>query len=220
MRLKRWKRATDIEISKEAGNYNIERQRTIALVKGNCQLNDKRLSKLVMEKAKKLNLLADEQHGSGKDLRSAEALPNTRLVGDSLRQKRRPGMTSSNDASSCFDRTVHSIFDICLRRLEAHPKPIDSCIETPRPLEHQTKTAFGVSKKSCTGKPSKPSQRTVKGCRPAPTGWVTISLPLIKMMREVGWGHNNWSAISLAILSLVCFMFVDDTDLVNALPHL
>ena len=39
--LSRWTQAIDVEILKEAGNYNIERQRTIVLIEGDHQLNGK-----------------------------------------------------------------------------------------------------------------------------------------------------------------------------------
>lgn len=163
-------------------------------------------------------MLAEEQYGSRKDHRSAEVLLNTRLVGDSLRQQRKPGIICSNDALLCYDRIVHSLFAICLRRLGAHPKPVESCIRTLQALEHQIKTAFGVSKESYTGNSRKPLQGIAQGYGPAPTGWVAISSPLIEMMLQEGYGHNDWSAILSAALTLVCFAFIDDTDLVNTLP--
>ena len=48
-------------------------------------------------------------------------------------------------------------------------------------------------------------------------GWVAISSPLIEMMRKEGFGLKDWLALSSEVLNLVCFAFVDDTDLVNTL---
>ena len=56
-----------MEILKEPGNFNIERQRIIVLIEGDHQLNGKCLSKLVMKSADSENsLIAEEQYGSRK----------------------------------------------------------------------------------------------------------------------------------------------------------
>ena len=63
----RWKKTIDVEILKEPGNFNIERQRIIVLIEGDHQLNGKQLSKLVMKTADLENsLIAEEQYGSRK----------------------------------------------------------------------------------------------------------------------------------------------------------
>ena len=57
----------DVEILKEQGNLNIERQRIIVLIEGDHQLNGKCLGKLVMKMADSENLLiAEEQYRSRK----------------------------------------------------------------------------------------------------------------------------------------------------------
>ena len=214
----RWKKAIDVEILKEQGNYNIERQRIIVLIEGDHQLNGKRLGKLVMKMADSENsLIAEEQYGSRKYHRATEVLLNSKLVDDSLRIKRKPGIVCSNDAKSCYNRIVHSIFAICLRRLGCHPNPIKSSIETLQSLEHHIRTGFGDSKKFYTGSVSTPLQGLVQGYGPAPVGWVAISSPLIDMMRKAGFGFKDWTSISSSVINLVCFAFVDDTDIVNTL---
>ena len=54
LNLGRWRRAIDVEILKEAGNYDMERQQTIVLVEGDHQLNGKKLSKTVMRDVEKV----------------------------------------------------------------------------------------------------------------------------------------------------------------------
>ena len=85
-------------------------------------------------------------------------------------------------------------------------------------LHHHMHTAFGDSDNSCTGDPEFPLQGLVQGHGPAPQGWTAVSLPIIKMMKESGCGFQDLLLISIAMLYLVCFSFVDDTDLVNMLP--
>ena len=42
--------------------------------------------------------------------------------------------------------------------------------------------------------------------------WKTEKLVMIQMMKEAGYGFNDWSALSSAALTLVCFAFVDDLN--------
>ena len=142
---------------------------------------------------------------------------NSRLVDDILRIKRKPGIICSNDARLCYNRIVHSIFAVCLRRLGVHPNPIKSTVETLQVLEHHIRTEFGDSSKSYTGSKVKPLQGIVQGYGAAPMGWVAISSSLIKMMGKEGFRLKDWSALLSEVLNLVCFAFENDTDLVNTL---
>ena len=78
----RWKKALDVEILKEAGNYNIERIRTIVLVEGDHQLNSKRLGKLAMNHSdcQERKWIAAEQYGSRKRHRAIEVVLNARII--------------------------------------------------------------------------------------------------------------------------------------------
>ena len=51
----------------------------------------------------------------------------------------------------------------------------------------------------------------------AATGWVSVSSPLIDVMREEGCGLDSWMPPSNAVPQLACFVFVDDTDLADTL---
>ena len=164
-------------------------------------------------------LIAKEQYGSRKRHRAVEVILNSRLVDNILRIKRKPGIICSNDARSCYNRIVHLIFAVCLRRLGVHPNPIKSTVETLQALEHHIRTEFGDSSKSYKGSKIKPLQGIVQGYGAAPMKWVAISSPLIEMMRKEGFGLKDWSALSREVLNLVCFTFVDDTDLVNILNN-
>ena len=50
------------------------------------------------------------------------------LVNDLLQLKRKPAIICSNDVKSCFNRIVHSIFAIYLKRIGCPDKAIESCI--------------------------------------------------------------------------------------------
>ena len=59
-----------------------------------------------------------------------------------------------------------------------------------------------------------PKQGTGQGNGNGPTVWGLISTKMIVMMKNKGHGIRLWSSISLAFISIVCFAFVDDEDLV------
>jgi hypothetical protein len=54
----------------------------------------------------------------------------------------------------------------------------------------------------------------------APTGWAAVSHPIINMMCRAGYGATFLSALTGAVVSFVCYAFVDDTVLVHTRPGL
>ena len=62
-----------------------------------------------------------------------------------------------------------------------------------------------------------PLQGLVQGHGAALTGWVSVSSPLMDMMKKEGCGLDSWTALLNAVLQLACFAFVDDMDLANTL---
>ena len=161
--------------------------------------------------------LAAEQCGGRRNHKAVELILNTQMMDNILIIKRKPGIICSNDAKLCFNHIIHSIFAICLRRLGVHENPIKSTIETLQNLEHHVRTAFGDSKGFYKGSVDNPLQGIVQGYGTTSMGWISISSPLIDMMREEGFSLDLWNTLSSMALQMVCFAFVDDTDLVNTL---
>ena len=184
----------DVELLKDEGNYNIDRLRTIVLVEGDHNQNGKHLGKNAMRMATDSQCTsanAPEQYGSKKYHRAIEVVLNSRLIDDILRQRRQPGVICLNDAVSCYDRIVHSVFSMCLARIGSRDTAVQSSIETLQSLCHHVRTAFGDSDASYTGTSEKPLQGLVQGYGPAPAGWALISPPIINMMREFGFGFGS-----------------------------
>jgi hypothetical protein len=217
--LKRWKKGIDVELCKEPGNFNLERLRTIVLLEADYNTNCKKVGRDAMKSAEALAkdpaAVAPEQYGSRKRHRAIEVCLNMRLVDDILRQTRRAGAICSNDAKSCYDRIIHAILSICLQRIGMKENPIRSTLETLQQLQHHIRTAFGDSEDFYEASLGQPLQGVVQGNGGGPTGWGSVSTPVINMMRSAGYGFQHWTAISKQILNIVCFAFVDDADL----PH-
>jgi hypothetical protein len=103
---------------KKAGVYDVELMRTIQLMHGEFNMNNKKLGRDVMAFAETHKaLLAPEQFGSRKNHQSVLAALNKRVTMDLLRQRHQAGALCANDAKSCYDRIVHNVATLSLRRL-------------------------------------------------------------------------------------------------------
>jgi hypothetical protein len=67
---------------------------------------------------------------------------------DILRQRRQAGALCSNDAKSCYDRIVHNIASLAMRRTGMPAEPIRSMFDTLQKAEHRVTTAYGISDKT------------------------------------------------------------------------
>ena len=210
-----WKTISDVEILKKTGVYDIEGMRTITLMNSEFNINNKKLGRDMMQHAEQHHLLAPEQYGGRKHHRSIIAALNKRLTMDLLRLRHQTGALCSNDAKSCYDHIVHSFASIAMRRLGAHPQAVTCMLSTLQQAKHHIVTAFGISDSHFTSHPYPPLQGLGQGNGGAPAGWTAVSTPLINMMRTSGFGINLLSALSTALLSFVCYAFVDNTDIAH-----
>jgi hypothetical protein len=143
-----WRILTDVEILKKAGVYDVELMRTIQLMHSEFNMNNKKLGRDVMAHAERFKALAPEQFGSRKNHQSILAALNKRLTMDLLRQRRQAGAMCANDAKSCYDRIVHNVATLAIRRLGMPAAPILSMFATLQTATHHVSTAFGISKSS------------------------------------------------------------------------
>ena len=213
-----WQFITDVEILKKAGVFDIEKMRTIQLMHSAFNMNNKQLGRDMMSFAESCQILAPEQFGSRKNHQSILAALNKRLTMDVLRQRRQAGALCSNDAKSCYDRIVHNIAALCMRRTGIPQQPVESMFMTLQKSQHVISTAFGISNESYGRDRSIPLQGVGQGNGAGPAIWAVISTVIINMMRTAGHGLHIISALSCALLSIVCYAFVDDTDVVHASP--
>jgi len=103
---------------------------------------------------------------------------------------------------------------LALRRLGIPRPAIMSMITTIQQMQHYIRTAFGESERSCGPNPSgPPPQGLIQGNGAAPAAWSAITAILVDCMKGEGYGYEAWAPISQRAMTLVCFGFVDDTDL-------
>jgi hypothetical protein len=210
-----WLPMTDVEILKKAGVFDVEKMRTILLMNAEFNMNNKKLGRDMMSHAETHKAVAREQYGSRRNHQCILAALNKRLTMDVLRQTRRAGALCANDAKSCYDRIVHNIATLCMRRLGVASQPIKCMFTTLQMASHKIRTAFGVSDKTYGPNRDPPLQGIGQGNGAGPAGWAVISTPLINMMRTAGFSFSLLTALTVLAVSFVCYAFVDDTDLVH-----
>ena len=128
----RWKSGVNVMLEKKKGDFRVNRLRTILLFEADFNQNNKLLVKEMMSHAESHKCLAPEQYGSRKRFTAIEHALNKRLTFDILRQQRLPAAWCANDAKSCYDRIVHSVASICMRRCGVQQEPVPSCFTVSR----------------------------------------------------------------------------------------
>ena len=117
-----------------------------------------------------------------------------------------------NDARGCYDCIVHSIAILVLTSFGVAGEIARAMFKVLQEAEHHMKTRFGRSDRAYGNEPV-PQQGSGQGNGIGPTLWVLISTKLIMMMYRKRHGVEFLSATTLTLFTLVCFAFLDDTDL-------
>jgi hypothetical protein len=206
---------TDYEILKKSGVYDVEKMRTIQLFIAQFNMNNKMSGRDVMFRAEELGAIPKEQAGSRKNHRSVLLALIKVLTMDLLRLRRQAGALCSNDAKSCYDRIVHWIAALCMRRLGLQKEPTFKMFKTIQLAWNNIATAYGESKRRYGGTRWLPLQGVGQGNGAGPMIWAVISAVLIAIMKRHGHGISILSPRTRMALYVVCFAFVDDTDVVH-----
>ena len=120
----------NVMLEKLAGNCWVEKLRIIMLFEADFNNKNKWLGKAIMAKAKQKKVLVIEQYGSRKGKAAGIQCLNKRLFYGYVRARRIPAALCSNDAKSCYDRIILIIAALCLCRLGAPMKAMESMIAT------------------------------------------------------------------------------------------
>ena len=141
---------------------------------------------------------------------------NKRLVLDILRTQRRPGIICANDAKACYDRILHFAAYVSLRRAGLTEEATTSMLRPITRLLHKIRTAYGDSKVTYGGDEwTRDPSGICQGNGAGPAIWALVSSPLLKMVREAGYGAKLHAAIGDTFIHLVGFAFVDDADTIQ-----
>jgi hypothetical protein len=184
--------------------------------------NNKHDGREMMKNAERYGAINKQQFGGRKHHQANRAALGKRLILDLTRLQVQAGTLICNDAKSCFDWIIHSAAMFAMARLGLSYHVLCTLFLTLQMAQHHVKTAFGVSNKTYGSTKHKlgtiPMHGLGQGNGIAPACWVAISSVLINMMQDAGYGAVFQTAFTLATLYVVCFSFIDDTDLFCTAP--
>jgi len=142
---------------------------------------------------------------------------NQQLTYDSIRGRRGKAVIISKDAKVCYDGIAQIVAKLALRKLGASSTGLHSMINTIQRMRHYIRTAFGNSEQTYGQEAHElPSQGILQGNGAGPATWSAICTLIVNAMKEEGFGYKQWTLISKRAVTLTCFAFVDDTDLIHA----
>jgi hypothetical protein len=210
-----WKKFIDVLIPKKNASAAIEKLRIIVLFHALFNMNNKRIGRDMIANAEKLHQIPWEIYGSRKRHRAIECAVNKVLTTDIARQEHRTTALCANDAKSCFDRILHSIGTICMRRVGVSEQTCMMMFGTLAQAKHYIRTTYGDSSTAYTCIEI-PFQGINQGNGAGPGIWLLVSIPIINMLKTAGFGFKVRTVLSENAFSFVCYTFVDDSDVVHS----
>jgi hypothetical protein len=120
-----------------------------------------------------------------------------------------------NDAKSCYDRIVHVFAILCILEFGVQLEPLLSIFQCLQKGEHKICTAYGDSDTTYGSNRPVPLQGSGEGNGCGPATYIAISAIIIAMMKSAGFGAKFLTAMSLSMIDFVCYVFVDDPDVVH-----
>ena len=211
----RWQHATNVMILKKAGNYNLEKLRTLCLFQADFNHNNKFLGRTAMAHAVQKNYLAKEQYSVPGKKCISQAL-NKRLLFDISRYQKGCLAMGACDLKACHDRIVHAPATLAIQSVAIPKEPVLSMFSTIQDIQFHTRTAYGVSKGTFGGEDknysSKP-QGAGQGNGAASQTWVIVSSKMFEILQKKGLSNQMRTPISQSMIDLLGFAFVDDADL-------
>lgn len=212
----RWKQGTDVMILKAPEVYFLDKLRTIVLYEADFNHENRRLGKDAMTMALKKDLISKEQFSRPGRSAQDNAL-GKRLVFDHFRFLKHPFGMCACDLKSCYDRVVHTAASIALQRVGVPKSRLVCMFDTIQNLIHTVRTAYGKSTSTFGGASSlfaSMPQGLGQGNGAGPTVWSILSSTVFDILHDQGYGTKFCSALSLGLLKLCGFAYVDDCDLV------
>jgi hypothetical protein len=181
----RWQTGIEVMLLKKKDNFHVSKLRAILLFEADFNFNNKRIGRSLMWNAEDNSWVAPEQYGSRKGHSAIDHCLNKRLSFDILRQYKQPGAICINDMKSCYDRIVHSVAAICMRRWGLDKEALRMMFYTLQQLKHHVRTAYGLS--SIYFKANQVNQTAIQGIGQGngagPQIWAAISTVILDMLR-------------------------------------
>ena len=178
------------------------------------QINKLFFGHCMIKQSESNNRIPEELYGSMVNLNSILVAINRRLVIDICNQKRRNGAIAGVDAAQCYDRIVHSLYILLCQKEGAPISTLIMMFGIIQSMTYFIRTTFGDSEGSYGGQQDIPFQGSCQGNGASPAIWLLISVYLVLIMKDEGHVSEFKSPMTGIVLTLIGFLFVDDTDLV------
>jgi hypothetical protein len=136
---------TDVLIPKKRHSTLVEKPRIIVLFHATFNLNNKRIGRAMVANAELLGQIPWEVYGGRKRHRANKCATNKVLTMDIARLEHHFMALCSNDAKSCYDRILHAVASICMRRVGVQPEKCEMMFGTLAQVDHYVRTNFGHS---------------------------------------------------------------------------
>ena len=143
--------------------------------------------KLLYE-AEKLNALNNNQWGCRPHRQAEDALLLKELSYNLAIKTRTTLATFDNDATGCFDRVPCTVAMLASRRLGAPPHMCQMQADTLQTIQHQLRTAFGLSSETYSSSNELEIHGQGQGSRAGPPTWVFVSSLLLDCMEQLTSG--------------------------------
>jgi len=122
------------------------------------------------------------------------------------------------DFPRCYDQIAHCPASLACQHLGVSPEIMSTIFFTIQFLKFYLCTAYGDSATFYGGGLSQHHfQGVYQGNGTGPAIWLALSLCLIHMLHQFGSPTQTSSTTLLTSIAMVCFIYVDDCDLL-ALP--
>jgi hypothetical protein len=209
--------AIDALLLKKVGVTLVEKLRKIILFQGDFNYLNKYIGRDMMKDGEAYEQPAWEQYGSREGKNAIDQALNKVLSFDLIRQARMDAAMCSNDAKSCYDRIVHTIASLLTQQQNVSASACIFVFTTLQKLYHTVRTIYGASKTGYGGTLwAVPYSGLGRGNGAGPVIWAVVSTPVLKMMKDEGFGFMYKTSIEGKQLHFLGYSSVDDTDIIQS----
>ena len=217
----RWGVALQVLLEKIAGVCAVSKLRSIQLYEADYNWFNKLIFNDQAMATLKSTGMMPEEHFSQKQSLAEDACFDKILTLDLSRQTRLPMALVSVDAAQCYDRVNHLMMSLVWLALGVQRSAIAIILNCLQNMKIFTRTGFGDSTSFFGG----PNQAVSfcglgQGSKAAPASWLQLSTMIINAYKRQGHGAIFVDPVTKSTSRSIGCVFVDDTDIYTAGPHL
>ena len=208
--LKRWTNVVNVMLLKEPGNPKIHRLRIIHLYEADYNLLLAVKWRATMHSAEDQQLLNQGLYGCRPARSAQDPVFLENLQNEIYRTSMKTGINKDLDATSCYDRIIPSIANICSRRMGTNAKVATLNSRTLEATQYRLKTSLGISTRGYQHSRDTPIYGTGQGSGNSPQIWNFICSALFDAYEAGASGADFVSYNKSQAVQLFMTGYVDD----------